>query len=159
MQWQLQRFSKLDNHTLYHLLKLRVDVFVVEQQCPYPELDDKDHAMGAMHLLGYGNDGELQAYARLLPPGCSYAQCSIGRVLVAASARGQGLGTLLMQQAVMACHGLWPDSAIRIGAQHHLQQFYASLGFAVVSAVYLEDGIAHVQMQLPPPREHTDSGA
>lgn len=147
MQWSLCAFVQLDNQTLYEMLKLRVDVFVVEQHCPYPELDGKDTVTNAKHLLGRAASG-IQAYARLLPPGCSYAECSIGRVLVASDARGQGLARELMQRAVANCRELWPDSAIRIGAQEHLRQFYESLGFVAVSAVYLEDGIPHLEMLL-----------
>ncbi|QUN06171.1 GNAT family N-acetyltransferase [Shewanella yunxiaonensis] len=148
MYWQRYSFADLDTNTLYTVLKLRVDVFVVEQQCPYPELDDKDRHQGALHLIGYDN-GELVAYARLLPPGCSYDECSIGRVLVAPCARGRGLAHALMQQAIEACRQQWTQSAIRIGAQDYLRQFYAALGFQAVSAVYLEDGIPHLEMLLP----------
>lgn len=147
MQWSLYSFAQLDSATLYELLRLRVDVFVVEQHCPYPELDGKDTS--AKHLLGFDDAGKLQAYARLLPPGCSYAECSIGRVLVAKEARGHGFAWELMQRAIAHCHELWPSRPIRIGAQDYLRQFYVALGFIAVSDVYLEDDIPHLEMLLP----------
>lgn len=145
IQWQIKRFAELDALTLYQLLKLRVDIFVVEQSCPYPELDNKDLAPDALHLLGWRDDA-LVAYARILPPGVSYTEASIGRVAVAEAARGGGNARQLMAQAIEAALAQWPDAGIRIGAQQYLEGFYGSLGFAAVSEVYLEDGIPHLDM-------------
>lgn len=146
MDWQLRTFEALSNHELYQLLKLRVDVFVVEQTCPYPELDDKDPITGVYHLLGY-EQGQLVACARLLPAGISYPSVSIGRVATHEKARGNGLGHQLLEQAIHQCQRLWPNSAIEIGAQEHLSAFYGRYGFVATSEVYLEDGIPHIDMK------------
>ncbi len=146
IQWQRLTFAQLTTIQLYQLLKLRVDVFVVEQACPYPELDNKDLLEHTYQLLGYRH-GELIACARLLPPGVSYPNASIGRVATAQQHRGGGLGHQLMAQAVNHCLDLWPQSAIEIGAQAHLEHFYQQHGFVKTSESYLEDGIAHIDMQ------------
>lgn len=147
IDWQLIPFSQLDTTELYQLLKLRVDVFVVEQTCPYPELDDKDHQTGVYHLLGYQNK-QLVAYARLLPKGVSYPNSSIGRVATLASKRGGGLGHQLIKQAIASCQTLWPNESIEIGAQQHLANFYQRHGFVQTSPMYLEDDIPHIDMKL-----------
>jgi len=145
--WQLNPFSELTTEQLYQLLKLRVDVFVVEQTCPYPELDDKDHQPGVHHLLGYQGE-ELVACARLLPKGISYPSVSLGRVATAESHRGDGLGHQLLDQALSSCELLWPGESIEIGAQEHLATFYQRHGFVQTSAMYLEDDIPHIDMKL-----------
>ncbi len=147
INWKTIPFEQLSNHELYELLQLRVDVFVVEQTCPYPELDGKDRMMGVQHLLGYQND-ELVACARLIPQGISFPSASIGRVATKQSARGGGLGHKLLQQAVHECDRLWPKESIEIGAQEHLAPFYAQHGFVQTSEMYLEDDIPHVDMKL-----------
>ena len=136
---------------LYQALKLRSDVFVVEQACIYPELDNKDIHEKALHVLGRKPDKETNedniiAYARCLPPGLSYSGSSIGRVVVAHEFRGQGLAQVLMQQAMDVCRMHWPEHNIEIGAQLHLQPFYQSLGFESVGKPYDEDGIMHLDM-------------
>ncbi|EOU2464025.1 GNAT family N-acetyltransferase [Vibrio navarrensis] len=146
IQWHLVPFSQLSTTQLYQLLKLRVDVFVVEQNCPYPELDGNDILHGVHHLLGYKND-ELVACTRLLPAGTTYDSVSIGRVATKHNARGGGLGHQLMQKSIMYCQQLWPNETIEIGAQEHLKPFYQQHGFVVTSEVYLEDGIPHVDMK------------
>ena len=145
--WHSIPFSQLSTQQLYQLLRLRVDVFVVEQTCPYPELDGKDTLAGVHHLLGYANE-ELVACARLLPPGASYDNTSIGRVATKQSARGNGLGQQLITEALMRCETLWPKTTIDIGAQQHLEHFYANHGFKTISEMYLEDDIPHVDMRL-----------
>lgn len=147
LSWQCLAFDELDTRTLYALLALRMSVFVVEQNCPYQELDGKDQQ--AWHLLGY-RQGELLATARILAPGASYSGASsIGRVVSAASQRGTGLGQALMAEAVNACLTLFPAYPIRIGAQAHLDAFYRRFGFVPAGATYLEDGIAHIEMTRP----------
>ncbi|NOI35089.1 GNAT family N-acetyltransferase [Vibrio cyclitrophicus] len=145
--WHSIPFSELSTQQLYQLLKLRVDVFVVEQTCPYPELDGKDILTGVEHLLGY-SDKELVACARILPPGTTYDNVSIGRVATKQSARGNGLGHQLIKEALIRCEELWPNATIDIGAQEHLENFYASHGFNAVSEMYLEDDIPHLDMRL-----------
>lgn len=147
MNWLCLTFPQLSTEQLYQLLKLRVDVFVVEQNCPYPELDNKDKIEGVFHLLGY-QDGELVAYSRLLCPGISYNNVSFGRVAIALSARGKGLGQTLLSAVLAYCQQFWPDQDIDIGAQEYLLGFYQSFGFKAISEVYLEDDIRHLDMRL-----------
>ena len=151
VDWRLCAFNQLTTLDLYALLQLRAQVFVVEQACVFQDLDDAD--MGAMHLLGQasGPDGvpRLLAYARCLAAGVSYAQASIGRVVTSPSARGTGIGYALMQEAVRSVHNLWGPQPIRIGAQAHLQSFYRQHGFEPDGAIYVEDGIEHIEMLRP----------
>lgn len=147
MHWLCLSFSALSGKQLYELIKLRIDVFVVEQNCPYRELDDKDHLPGVKHLLGY-QDNKLVAYARLLPPGISYRQVSIGRIVTAKNSRKNGLGKALLTTALQQCQQLWPAQDIKIGAQQYLIAFYRSFGFERASDDYLEDGIPHLDMLL-----------
>ncbi|MCC4605567.1 GNAT family N-acetyltransferase [Xanthomonas campestris] len=149
LQWQSLRFAQFGTAQLYALLKLRTDVFVVEQRCAYPELDGKDTDPGVLHLLGTTDSGELAAYLRVLPPGLSYPEPSIGRVVIGRAFRGRGLAHALMQHGLQLVHAHWPGSAIRLGAQAHLQAFYAAHGFAPASAPSLEDGIPHLDMLRP----------
>lgn len=144
--WKRLSFSQFTPDELYNLLQLRINVFVVEQTCPYPELDDKDRAKGAEHLLGYRGE-ELIACARLLPPGLSYPSASIGRIATKASARGDGMGHELLKQALTHMNELWPGGAIEIGAQAHLANYYQSHGFVQTSEPYLEDDILHIDMK------------
>ncbi|WDE04569.1 GNAT family N-acetyltransferase [Thalassomonas viridans] len=153
MNWKCLTFAELTTEQLYELLKLRVDVFVVEQTCPYPELDDKDRASGVYHLLGYQGE-TLIAYARLLPAGISYDNVSFGRVAIAQPARGHGLGQTLMTTILQHCQRLWPNQDIDIGAQEYLLNFYQDFGFKAISEVYLEDDIPHLDMRL----SHANAG-
>ncbi len=147
MHWLSLTFNELSNTQLYQLLKLRVDVFVVEQNCPYPDLDDKDHQAGVYHLLGYQDD-QLVACARLLAPDISYPQVSIGRIATAPPFRKHGLGKQLLTTAIQQCEQYWPQKDIQIGAQVYLLNFYQSFGFKRHSQNYLEDGIEHLDMLL-----------
>lgn len=142
------RFAQLSAAQVYAMLQLRNAVFIVEQQCAYADIDGCDVHPDAHHLLYCSADGALMAYARLLPAGLTYAQPAIGRVIVAPAQRGQGLAHELMRDAIACCQQIWPaQCAIALGAQHHLQPFYAQHGFVAVGDVYLEDGIAHIDMQ------------
>lgn len=144
LHWHWQAFSELDTERLYQIMRARVDVFVVEQHCPYPELDGKDSQ--AHHLSAWNDAGELFAYLRVLPPGLRFTSPAIGRVLTTAQARGSGLGRELMMRGIKHCLDLYPGQDIELGAQHHLAPFYASLGFVAYGEVYLEDGIPHIDM-------------
>ncbi|MBR9873000.1 GNAT family N-acetyltransferase [Vibrio sp. J1-1] len=146
LTWITLPFTQLTTIQLYELMRLRVDVFVVEQTCPYPELDGKDTLDGVYHLLGYQDDA-LVACARLLPAGTTYSNVSIGRVVTKQTARGGGLGHKLLEEALTQCESLWPKQTIDIGAQEHLIEYYSRHGFDVVSDCYLEDGIPHVDMR------------
>lgn len=133
-------------HELYALLKLRVDVFVVEQNCPYPELDGKDDR--ALHLM-LKRGGEIIAAARIFPPHDD-VPAKIGRVVVSPAHRGERLGEALMREALKTCAERFQDTPVFLSAQSHLQRFYGSFGFKPVSDEYLEDGIAHVDMLKTP---------
>ena len=138
-------FNELNLQQLYELLTLRLAVFVVEQNCPYQDLDDKDQQ--SMHLLGYSKEGQLLAYARLLPKGATYKDYpSIGRVVVSKKARSQGLGQPLMLKAIEELQQHFGTDPIKISAQAHLQKFYQSLDFETTGEGYLEDGIPHIAM-------------
>ena len=146
IRWTLQEFSELTNSDLYELLKLRSAIFVVEQNCVFPDMDDKDYS--SYHLCGWNNE-KLVAYTRLLPPGLAYENCSIGRVVTAASVRRQGIGKILMKKSIEACQQLFSSQDIEIGAQLYLEQFYGSFQFKREGEVYLEDGIDHIHMRRP----------
>lgn len=137
----MDAFSPID---LYALMKLRVDVFVVEQACAYPELDGHDGKALHLRLL---IDGETAAYARLLRPEGAHPR--IGRVLVSPAHRGKRLGDTLMREAIQACEAHFPGEPIALSAQSHLKRFYESLGFSPTSDEYVEDGIPHIDMQRP----------
>lgn len=146
MEWTVKLFRNLDADDLYDLLKLRVDVFVVEQNCAYPEIDEKDRHPETRHLIGKNTGGKVVAYSRLLPPGLSFEQASLGRVVVARDSRGQGISRAMLEIALEQMAVIWPGRTVRIGAQVYLREFYETLGFKAVSTAYLEDGIAHVNM-------------
>ncbi|WP_144638752.1 GNAT family N-acetyltransferase [Bordetella genomosp. 13] len=144
--WTCKPHADLTTTELYALLRLRSEVFVVEQQCVFLDLDGQDLAGDTWHLMGWEN-GALVAGARLLDPAGHDGDAVIGRVVTAAAARGRGLGHELMRQALQAVRRLWPEAPIYLGAQHRLQAFYAGHGFVSATDVYMEDGIAHVGMR------------
>ena len=148
--WQTKKFTEFSLDQLYDVLKLRVDIFVVEQTCFYPDLDsDKDlldRHPDTLHLLGYHED-QLVAYLRILPKGQSYPDhISIGRVVTASKARGAGLGHELMSEGISQCRQHFPNESIKISAQQHLKAYYQQYGFTQVSDMYLEDDIPHIAM-------------
>lgn len=148
MRWLLKTFAELTPEELYQVLRLRSEVFVVEQQCVFQDMDQKDQL--SHHLLGY-KDQELIAYTRLVPPGISYAAASIGRVVTHPQHRSKGWGRLLMQHSIDECLRLFGTRTIVIGAQLYLKDFYASFGFVATGPVYPEDGIDHLEMTLDLP--------
>ncbi|WP_461538832.1 GNAT family N-acetyltransferase [Spongorhabdus nitratireducens] len=147
LEWFCLPFAQLTTGQLYDLLKLRVDVFVVEQECPYPELDNHDRQADVHHLLGY-HEGQLVACARLLPAGVTYPSVSLGRIAIDRTFRGNGSGHLLVAEALEQADRLWPNENIKIGAQSYLTRFYRQFGFVQVSEEYLEDNIPHIDMVL-----------
>lgn len=157
--WRFQAFDALTVAELYAVLRLRSEVFVVEQNCVFLDMDNSDAQ--AMHLMGHTGkmgeaQGELVAYARCFGPGVKYAEASIGRVITAPQARAGGLGHVLMGEAVRAVQVHWGPQPIRIGAQARLQAFYEQHGFVREGEPYIEDGIPHIEMLRPPSREeHT----
>ncbi|MBX3255290.1 MAG: GNAT family N-acetyltransferase [Chitinophagaceae bacterium] len=145
IHWTLKPFEALSNNELYKILQLRAAVFIVEQQCAFQDIDDKDQK--ASHVCAWEAD-KLIAYTRILPPGISYTEASIGRVVNSASVRGSGIGRELMQRSINAVYQLFGQVSIRIGAQFYLKNFYESFGFVQDSDIYLEDNIEHIKMIL-----------
>ncbi len=145
IRWQDLHHSELTVPELYALLKLRCEVFVVEQTCPYLDIDGDDLIGENRHILGWQDD-RLVAYARILKSDDDFSPVAIGRVIVSAEARGEKLGYQLMERAVLSCEQHWPQRALYLGAQAHLQPFYSRFGFVPVTDVYDEDGIPHVGM-------------
>lgn len=148
ISWQLKSFDSLTPHELYAALRLRSEVFVVEQSCIFLDMDNKDQL--SWHLMGW-EENNLVAYTRLVPPGVSYPEPSIGRVVTSSSARSTGLGRILMIKSIENITHLYGKIPIRIGAQFHLKKFYESLGFIQSSDIYDEDGIDHIEMTRPGP--------
>ncbi|APC47067.1 GNAT family N-acetyltransferase [Virgibacillus halodenitrificans] len=143
MEWCLKGYSDLTNEELYELMKARVDIFVVEQECAYPELDDYDQQ--SMHCFLKINE-QIAAYVRILPANTKYKEVSIGRVLVVKEFRGKGYATQIMQKAIDYINNEWQERKIKIQAQAHLENFYNQLGFKKISEVYLDDNIPHIDM-------------
>jgi ElaA protein len=145
LTWKYKSFNELSPQELYSILKLRSEVFVVEQNCVYLDTDDKDQE--SFHLCGW-NENDLVAYARILPPGQAFKEASIGRVATNSLYRKTGSGRVLMNHAIEKTLEQFAVSEIKIGAQLYLLTFYTSLGFKRSGPEYLEDGIPHVEMTL-----------
>ncbi|WP_312950959.1 GNAT family N-acetyltransferase [Superficieibacter sp.] len=145
IQWQDLHHSQLTVHQLYALLQLRCEVFVVEQKCAYLDVDGDDLLGDNRHLLGW-RDNTLMAYARILKSDSEYDPVVIGRVIVSEAVRGEKLGYQLLSRAVASCEQHWPQHALYLSAQAHLQNFYAQFGFSPVTEIYLEDDIPHIGM-------------
>jgi ElaA protein len=144
--WQSAAFNALSTQQLYAALQLRSDVFVVEQACVFHDIDGADPQ--AMHVLGMAGS-KLVAYARCFAAGIKFAEASIGRVVTHKQWRATGAGHTLMQQSIACVHQQWGVQPIRIGAQAHLEKFYARLGFVKAGQPYIEDGISHIEMLRP----------
>ncbi|KZN37798.1 GNAT family N-acetyltransferase [Pseudoalteromonas luteoviolacea] len=141
----VRTFHELSHDEIFMMFKARVDIFVVEQACAYPEIDDIDRDLNTRHILFF-EQGQLKAYARCYPK--DGAIVAIGRVLITSESRGSGMGYTLMNAALACAKQQFPDSRVQIAAQSYLQPFYNKLGFEPISDVYLEDGIEHIDMQL-----------
>jgi ElaA protein len=146
LNFQEKNFNQLTVSELYAIMKLRQEIFVVEQNCVYLDADGYDQK--AIHVLGTDEAGKLGAYIRIFAPGDCYDEAAIGRVVVNANFRGQKLGIKVMEYGIHYCKKHFSDSSIKIGAQVYLDKFYRSLGFIPVSEMYLEDGIEHQYMKL-----------
>ncbi|MCW3090461.1 MAG: family N-acetyltransferase [Ferruginibacter sp.] len=145
LDWKFSSFDELTAVELYAILRLRNEVFVVEQNCVYQDADNKDES--SYHISAW--DGHtLAAYCRVLPPGLSYTEASIGRVVTAFNYRNTGSGRELMKKAVNFTRDHFGCKEITISAQLYLEKFYESIGFKKVSSTYLEDNIPHIKMQL-----------
>lgn len=144
--WRFEPFEELSATEVYALLRLRSEVFVVEQECAYLDPDGLD--LSVWHCLAQ-RSGTLLAYQRCIPPGLAYEDASaLGRIVVSGAARGENLGRELVRRGIAFNRERWPEHPLRIGAQSYLEAFYASLGFEICSEPYLEDGIPHIHMQL-----------
>ncbi|SIR53215.1 ElaA protein [Pseudomonas sp. B10] len=146
IEWICKHHRDLGKEQLYALLKLRSDVFVVEQKCAYPDLDGQDLEGDTHHLMGWEDD-QLMAYLRLLDPESQGGDVVIGRVVTAPAGRGKGLGHAMMEQALKQAEKHWPQVPIYLSAQAHLQGYYGKYGFVVVGEEYLEDDIPHIGMR------------
>ncbi|MAU14678.1 MAG: GNAT family N-acetyltransferase [Muricauda sp.] len=143
MQVSVKTFDQLTTEELYHILRLRSEVFVVEQDCVYQDVDNKDQK--ALHVIGVKND-EIVAYTRIFKPGDYFENVSIGRVVVRHDQRKYGLGKQIMQASLATIDERFPNKPIEISAQTYLLQFYTDLGFNAFGEEYLEDGIPHRRM-------------
>lgn len=152
LYWQCRRFESLPAEALYAILRLRAEVFVVEQECAYLDPDGMDQA--ALHVTAHAG-GQLACYARIVPPRGPDGPAVIGRVVTCPARRGGGVGRELVRRALRQCAAAWPDAPVTVSAQQRLERFYQTLGFGTDSDPYLEDGIRHVRMRLvgpPPPK-------
>ena len=145
IDWQDLHHSDLSVSQLYALLQLRCAVFVVEQNCPYQDIDGDDLEGENRHILGWHN-GTLVADARILKSDDELQPVVIGRVIVSEALRGEKIGQQLMSKALESCTRRWPEKPIYLGAQAHLQNFYGQFGFIPVTDIYEEDGIPHIGM-------------
>jgi ElaA protein len=143
--WTDKKFDDLTPHELYAILRLRSEVFVVEQNCVFLDMDGKDQV--SHHLMAWQDDN-LVAYARIVPPGISYREFSIGRIVSSPAVRKQGIGRVLVSKSIQLAYSLHGKGIMRIGAQYYLRGFYESFGFEKASDIYLEDGIEHIEMLL-----------
>lgn len=143
IEWKCKKFDELTPQELYAIMRLRSEVFVLEQNCVYLDADNKDQE--SWHFAGWDNNIPV-AYVRLVPAGKSFNEPSIGRVVTSPQYRNGGHGRVLMQKAIELCLEKFGRQPIRIGAQLYLKKFYESLGFAQDSAMYLEDNIEHIEM-------------
>jgi ElaA protein len=143
INWNVKQFNEFELLELYKTIQLRINVFVVEQNCPYPELDDKD--ILGHHVIGEYND-EIIATARILPANVSYSEVSIGRVATAKKFRSQKIGIALMENCMSFINHFYPHQNVRISAQSHLINFYEKFGFKPTGKNYLEDDIPHSEM-------------
>lgn len=148
--WSVLSFDELAPDVLYRLLSLRSSALVVEQDCAYQDIDGLD--LQGLHLVGMrrldDSTFDVIATARILPPGCVFAEPTMGRLCVAAPYRQNGIGRMLLSESVQVCQARYPGQAIRVSAQAHLEKFYQGSGFQTVSEVYLQDRIPHVEMLL-----------
>ena len=147
VNWICKKFEQLTNSELYDILVLRQEVFTVEQNCPYLDADGKDKH--SWHIIGFDENGKIKAYSRIVFPGISYNEVSIGRVLTSIDQRRTGLGKLLMQEAMKLIEKAYGRVPVRISAQTYLVKFYSCFGFVSTGKEYLEDNIPHTEMFNP----------
>jgi len=144
IKWKIKPFETLSLNELYQVLRLRSEIFVVEQNCVYQDIDNKDQK--ALHLMGEF-EGKIVAYARLFKSGDYFDQASIGRVIIDTNYRDKKWGHELMREAIAGIEQYFGESKITISAQLYLQKFYESHDFVQTSEMYLEDDIPHIEMR------------
>ena len=144
MKWDCLHFNQLTTDQLHDIVSLRISIFIVEQNCPYPELDGKDKH--CLHVFATDEQGIVQACSRIVPPGLSYEEPAIGRVCTSSAVRGTGAGRELMKKTLDYLQEKYGSGAIRISAQEYLIRFYGEFGFKLTGKKYLEDDIPHVEM-------------
>ncbi|MDX1492112.1 MAG: GNAT family N-acetyltransferase [Pseudohongiellaceae bacterium] len=141
-----KKFDELTIEQLYAIIRLREEVFVLEQECAYLDADGLDKE--AIHLW-FEQETQIASYCRILPPNTRFLEASIGRVCTQVQFRGKGLAKELLLHAIAACEKQYPGQGISLSSQAHLRQFYEDLGFSAVSNIYDEDGIPHIKMHKP----------
>ncbi len=146
LKTKIKTFKELTTQELYDVLQIRAEIFVVEQDCVYQDLDGKDQK--ALHILGY-KSGKMVAYTRVFKPGDYFKEASIGRVVVKENERQHKYGYAIMKASIEAIKNHYNETAIRISAQTYLRRFYSNLEFKEVGEEYLEDGIPHIHMIKP----------
>ncbi len=146
VNWQWCRLGELSAEQLYAVFAARIAIFVVEQNCPYQELDGLD--ADAEHLIAWSGANVVAGYLRVLAPGTRFADPSIGRIIATKEFRGTGLGRELVAKGIERARLRYPGQPVRISAQAYLEKFYGAFGFTTVSEPYLEDNIPHVEMLL-----------
>lgn len=147
IEWKIKHFVDLNKYELHDIFALRVKVFVVEQNCPYQELDGKDKH--CFHIIGEYND-QVISTARIIPAGISYPEVSLGRVVVDSEYRNKGIAHKMMEEVLSFSKNEFGKHTIKISAQEHLENFYTTHGFTATGKKYLEDGIPHIEMLLQP---------
>lgn len=147
MAWQLKTYEQLTKDELYKILQLRINVFVVEQETFYEDLDD--HDQNALHLT-YIKDGKILAYTRILPPGEKFEEASLGRVITCKETRGTGLGKDMLTRVMAEIKERWPQAAVFIQAQAYLENFYGAFGFKAISEPYMYECLPHMDMKYVP---------
>ena len=148
LNWQFKHYNDLLLNEFHDILALRIQVFVVEQNCPYQELDGKDKK--SYHLICRNGKGDVVGTMRILPPGVSYDEVALGRIVLAESARGEQQGHEMMKEAMTFSKAEFGDVSIKLSGQKHLEGFYNKHGFQSTGKEYLEDGIPHVEMKYTP---------
>lgn len=146
LDWQIKHYSDLNINEFHDLIALRLEAFVVEQNCAYLDLDGKDKK--SYHLICRNGKGDIVATARILPPGIAYKDAAIGRVVIKDEIRGHGIGHDLMERCIKFASTEFGNCPILISAQKHLEKYYEKHGFLSTGKEYLEDGIPHVEMIL-----------
>lgn len=144
MNISIKKFDQLTIYELYELMKLRSEIFIVEQNCVYQDMDGSDYE--SLHLI-MTVSGEISAYLRIPKKGVTHKETSIGRVVVSTKHRGKGYGRVILEKAIEYITETMHEDIIQIAAQEYLTDFYGSLGFKVTSDVYMEDGIPHISME------------